>query len=132
MGLRTGKCFLIVLALASAAWAQDDPVIEVVVPDDIDPNAGSGWIRVELAVLVDDRPETLQSETWPAYPEARYPVKHRRLKDDQLAAALAERYPETQVIAGDEGLITLLIPDPEQWLADATAEALVIDADGEA
>ena len=132
MGLRTGKCFLIVLALASAAWAQDDPVIEVVVPDDIDPNAGSGWIRVELAVLVDDRPETLQSETWPAYPEARYPLKHRRLKDDQLAAALAERYPETQVIAGDEGLITLLIPDPEQWLADATAEALVIDADGEA
>ena len=123
---QTGSGFLlaITIAMASASLAQEEPIVEVAVPDDIDPNAGSGWIHVELAVLVDDRPEVLASEAWPAYPETRYPLRHRRLTDDRQVDALMLRFPETQIIASEEGLITLLVPDPGKVLAEAAEAAL--------
>ncbi len=122
---RTGMALLLVLlTTVQVVLGQDDATIEVAVPEGIDPNERSGWIRVELAVLVDDRPEVLRSESWPPYPETRYPVSHRRLSDARQVAALAQRYPETQVFLGSDGLITLLVPDPQQVLAAATEAEL--------
>lgn len=119
---RTGMLLLLVLLTnGHLVLAQDEAPIEVAVPEGIDPNEDSGWIRVELAVLVDDRPEVLQSERWPPYPETRYPVNHRRLGDARQVTALEQRYPESQVFLGSDGLITLLVPDPSRVLEAATA-----------
>ena len=85
---------------------------------------GSGWLRIELAVLVDDRAEVIASEAWPPYPATQYPNRHRRLQDDPLIKGLAKQYPQTQVTSEPDGSITLLIPDPQQIVAKAKADAL--------
>ena len=114
-------CLLMVSCLASA---QETSPTLVNVPDAVDPNEGSGWLRIELAVLVDDRAEVIASEAWPPYPATQYPNRHRRLQDDPLIKGLAEQYPQTQVTSEPDGSITLLIPDPQQIVAKAKADAL--------
>ena len=115
---------LSLLLVSCVSFAQETTPIPVNVPESVDPNAGSGWLRVELAVLVDDRNEVITSEAWPPYPSTQYPLSHRRLRDDQLLKDLSVRYPQAQVIAEADGSITLLIPDPQDIVAEAKAEAL--------
>ena len=71
------------------AATQEEETITVNIPENLDPNDGSGWLQIELAVLVDDRESSLASESWPLYPTARYPVRHRRLRDPQAILALS-------------------------------------------
>jgi len=108
--------------------AQEDQAVEVIVPDNLDPNEGSGWLQMELAIVVDDREQTLTSESWPPYPKARYPVRHRRLRDPVALQGLEERYPETTITQDLEGAITLEVPDPEQVLKAELAAAAAAEA----
>lgn len=119
-------------ALSLSLWvtpasSQEEETIAVNIPENLDPNDGSGWLQIELAVLVDDRESMLASESWPLYPTARYPVRHRRLRDPQAILTLSEQYPETTITQDLEGTITLEVPDPEAIieaeLAAAAAEA---------
>ncbi|MDG1066719.1 MAG: hypothetical protein P8O91_10910 [Luminiphilus sp.] len=123
-GQQSPKWLLSLLMVSCVVTAQDAALIPVNVPESLDPNEGSGWLRIELAVLVDDRTEVIASEAWPPYPATQYPNSHRRLEDAQLLTALSGQYPQTEVIAEPDGSITLLIPDPQQIVAKAKADAL--------
>ena len=112
------------------AATQEEETITVNIPENLDPNDGSGWLQIELAVLVDDRESSLASESWPLYPTARYPVRHRRLRDPQAIVALSEQYPETTIAQDLEGTITLEVPDPEA-IIEAELAAAAASAAGE-
>lgn len=123
-GQQSPRWLLILLLATSVVAAQEPLPIAVNVPDSIDPNADSGWLRIEIAVLIDDRAEVINSEAWPPYPSTQYPNSHRRLQDDQLLQQLSTQYPQAQIIAEPDGAVTLLLPDPQQLVAKAKAEAL--------
>ena len=123
-GQQSPRWLFILLLLTSAAAAQEPVPIAVNVPDSIDPNADSGWLRIEVAVLIDDRAEVVTSEAWPPYPSTQYPNSHRRLQDDQLLQQLSAQYPQAQIIAEPDGAVTLLLSDPQQLVAKAKADAL--------
>lgn len=123
-GQQCPRWLLILLLATSVAGAQEPLPIAVNVPDSIDPNADSGWLRIEIAVLIDDRAEIINSEAWPPYPSTQYPNSHRRLQDDQLLQQLTRQYPQAQIISEPDGAVTLLLPDPQQLVAKAKADAL--------
>ena len=123
-GQQSPQWLLCLLMASCLASAQEATPTLVDVPDAVDPNEGSGWLRIELAVLVDDRAEIIASEAWPPYPATQYPNRHRRLQDGPLLKELAAQYPETQVTSEPDGSITLVIPDPQQIVAKAKADAL--------
>jgi hypothetical protein len=123
-GQQNPKWVLSLLMVSCIAAGQDTALIPVNVPDSLDPNQGSGWLRIELAVLVDDSSEVIASEAWPPYPTTQYPNSHRRLEDGQVLKALSGKYPQSEIISEPDGSITLLIPDPQQIVAKAKADAL--------
>jgi hypothetical protein len=125
-GQQSLNWLLTLLMISSVAAAQDPLPIAIDVPESVDPNAGSGWLRIELAVLVDDRAEVVASEAWPPYPSTEYPNSHRRLRDEQLLQQLSVQYPQTEVITEPDGTITLLLPDPQQLVEKAKADALAV------
>ena len=123
-GQRSLRWLLTLLLVISGAAAQEPMPIAVNVPDSVDPNEGSGWLRIEIAVLIDDRAEVISSEAWPPFPSTQYPNSHRRLQDDQQLNQLSVQYPQAQIMTETDGVITLLLPDPQQLVAKAKAEAL--------
>lgn len=125
---------LIVLLLTTAtAYAQPAvrPASGGPIPDPAQP---SGWLWVELAVLVDPRTEILESEFWPPFPEARYPEAYRWLLDADRLNAVDASHPHADTRQDEHGRITVEIPDPERILAEAIAaeEAAALDAAQEA
>ena len=104
------------------AWGQLSPVDDasaVPMPEEIDPAEMSGWILVEVAVLVDDRDETLFSEQWPARPNVRYPGNYRRLLDNDVIERLQERFPSADVAETNDGHIKVTLEDPTRVLSKA-------------
>ncbi len=119
---------VLLLILCAQTWtplsiAQPDPVPLEDPYLELDLEENSGWIRVELAVLVDDRAEVLNSEFWPPFPSARYPGTYRWLFDDKRLTNVANTYPMAEVSLGELGRITAAVPDPEIVIANAIAEA---------
>ncbi|EED35955.1 hypothetical protein NOR51B_1903 [Luminiphilus syltensis NOR5-1B] len=89
--------------------------IDDVLPGDEAPDleADSGWIRVELAVLVDDRPQMLESEQWPAYPAPTYPADFRWLIDSEVLDRLQKQHPGADIDIDENGRIRVTLPEPE-------------------
>ena len=94
-------------------------------PANIDPEEPSGWLQIELAVLVDAKASTLAAENWPPFPEVRYPGNYRYLIDTNLEKAERERWFMAESSQNDRGAITVKLPDPLTIIAEAqrTAEA---------
>ena len=86
--------------------------IETAVPDDINPNHGSGWLKIELAVLIDDHKAGLKNEFWPLFPEPRYPENHRWLVDPSQINRIRKEFPTTIVTQDKRGAITIAPSDP--------------------
>lgn len=76
----------------------------------------SGWLSVELAVLIDTRPEILASEYWPPRPNVTYPARHRSLIIANELAQLSERFPFSVSRQDPNGSIEIAIPEPEVFI----------------
>jgi len=96
----------------------------------------SGWLRVELAVVVDASDETLTSERWPLFPRVEYPPTYRWLLDPQYVDELRVSHPYPIIHQEPLGTIILAYPDPqvliaaerEAQLAAQASDDLPIDA----
>lgn len=130
------QCFVavplaIILWLASVnGFAQAPESPPILWPDDVDPNEGSGWLKLELAVLIDNRVETTNSEYWPPFPEVRFPSVYRWLKDPEHVIQLEEQYPMTLGEQHSNGEITLSMRDP-QAIIDEAAQAMAANLSSE-
>lgn len=112
------------VALTAMATAQT-PVDPTRV--DRDPEARSGWLQLEVAVLVDDSAAALNAERWPLSPEPAYPGRWRWLLDAEHLEQLAQDYPEAAITQDPLGAITVTLPlrpDPDAELPDAAEPAL--------
>ena len=115
-----GAAILIMATLP--AWGQLSGEVEtptVPMPEGTEPTDISDWILVEVAVLVDDREETLLSEQWPARPKVRYPQNYRRLLDTNLIQQLQERFPAADIAETTDGHIRVMLEDPARVLSRA-------------
>lgn len=115
-------CVIALCMLNMPVWGQPstlDDASAVPMPEEVDPAEMSGWILVEVAVLVDDRDETLFSEQWPARPNVRYPGNYRRLLDNDLIKQLQERFPSADVAETNDGHIKVALEDPTRVLSKA-------------
>lgn len=117
-GVKYGVMALALLPVAT--WAQLTPsnqqLVEYTYPENVDPEDLSGWLKLEVAVLADSTQATLASEQWPTFPEVRYPVKHRWLKQQAQLDSLQERYPDGKIEVSEAGEITISFeppPEPE-------------------
>lgn len=109
--IRAGLAVGLVLAGPATAQLRLDPV-----PVDRDPEARSGWLQLEVAVLVDDSDAALNAERWPLSPEPAYPGRWRWLLDAGQLAQLAQAHPEAEVTQDALGAITVTLPlrpDPD-------------------
>lgn len=88
-------------------------------PQALDPSEPSGWLQVEIAVLTDNREQTLTSEFWPPYPEVSYPSRFRWLDNVAALNRLGEEWSEASLEQTDTGAIELRLPDPDQIITDA-------------
>ncbi len=88
---------------------QITPTIKAPLPE---PDSLSGWLQIEVAVLIDTKDTTLTSEQWPLFPEPRYPAVGRWLKDPALLSEVAARYPDAAIAQNEEGAITVILPAP--------------------
>ncbi len=88
-----------------------------------DPDDNSGWLQLEVAVLTDTRPQTLESEFWPPNPEVSYPARFRWLENISMTDALNREWTEARLEHSDVGAVQLYLADPDQTIENAvTAE----------
>ncbi len=73
----------------------------------------SGWIRLEVAIFVDTRDETLASELWEVAPELGYPANRRWLTDYAEIKALMDEWGEEAVNIDSKGAISVVPPPPQ-------------------
>lgn len=104
----------------------------VVLPAGVDADAPSGWLVLELAVVVDGRSETLASEYWPPFPAPRYPSNYRYLLEANPDARWAAPYPMAVIEQDDRGHVQIGMPDPLSLIAEAQREAAEAAAAAEA
>ncbi len=93
-----------------------------------DLNEPSGWLQLELAVLTDTRPQTLESEFWPPYPEVGYPGRFRWLENISVLDRLKREWPDASIEHSTMGAITLRLPDPDQVITEAVNGQLAAQA----
>jgi len=121
--LRRGIFGAVILIMATLpTWGQPSGKVEtpiVPMPEGTEPTEISDWILVEVAVLVDDREETLLSEQWHARPNVRYPQNYRRLLDTNLIQQLQERFPAADIAETTDGHIRVALEDPARVLSRA-------------
>ena len=113
---------VIFIMVTLPAWGQlftDAETLTVPIPEGTEATEISDWILVEVAVLVDDREETLLSEQWPARPNVRYPRDYRRLLDINLFQQLQERFPSADIAETTDGHIRVMLEDPARVLSRA-------------
>lgn len=123
------------IAFAAVSVAQVvTPVEQTWLPDrqpaPKDPSGRSGWIRVEVAVLTDQRDDILNAETWPATPSVRYPGQWRWLTDLDQRAELMARYPGAAISEDERGAITVTLPpepDVTEPVDDSDADVTPAD-----
>lgn len=101
--------------------ANREPVWDTTLLENEEP---SGWLSVEMAILVDDRPETLNSEQWPARPTVAYPSRYRRLVVANELEHLAQRYPFSEITRQANGLVTIAMPEPDAFIASDKQQQL--------
>jgi len=77
----------------------------------------SGWLSIEVAVLIDTRSDTLNSETWPARPTVTYPLEYRSLFIAEELERISERYPFSDVTINDTGTVNITMPEPSGFIA---------------
>ncbi len=113
------------LAIATSAQTQNlstmdshqggsEPVWDTTLLENDEP---SGWLSLEMAILIDDRPETLNSEHWPARPSVTYPSSYRRLLVANELEHLAQRYPFSEITRDANGIVTIAMPEPDAFIA---------------
>lgn len=91
-------------------------------------NEPSGWLRVEVAVVIDASESALFSEQWPLSPEPRYPQRARWLIDPAADEELMSQYPTGELRTDERGAQTIVLPTPEQLIAEANAEMAAVMA----
>ena len=103
----------ILACFCAAAGAQPTAFANERLPDD----EPSGWLKIELAIVIDAQASTLESERWNPFPEARYPLNYRWLQNPARVALLGDTYPEADISSDTMGNIRLAFPDPETLIA---------------
>ena len=103
----------ILACFCAAAGAQPTEFANERLPDD----EPSGWLKIELAIVIDAQASTLESERWNPFPEARYPLTYRWLENPEHVALLGDTYPEADISSDTMGNIRLAFPDPETLIA---------------
>ena len=111
--------FIVMTVPALGQLSTDVETLTVPMPEETEATEISDWILVEVAVLVDDREETLLSEQWPARPNIRYPQDYRRLLDIDLLQQLQERFPTADIAETTDGHIRVMLEDPARVLSRA-------------
>ena len=91
-------------------------------------NEPSGWLHVEVAVVIDASENALFSEQWPLSPEPRYPQRARWLIDPAADEELMSQYPAGELRTNERGAQTIVLPTPEQLIAEANAEMAAVMA----
>jgi hypothetical protein len=92
-------------------WAADSTAPQSDLPD---PEALSGWIRVEVAVAADLSESALLEEQWPLLTTVRYPALWRWLIDLEEPGRLNTTYGETDVSVDDYGAVTAAVLPPKR------------------
>lgn len=104
-------------------WAMDTPEVPTYPTHSVSPtpeelealdlDAPSGWLSLEIAILVDDQPSALASERWAPQPTVRYPHTVRWLYSREQIDALYAQHPEIRVEVTANGRIEVELPAPE-------------------
>lgn len=89
----------------------------------------SGWLRVEVAVLVDTSEKALFSEQWPLSPGPHYPQRSRWLLDSESDGNLQAQYPGSQLTIDEVGNVRLLLPTPKRLIAEAHSNIAAVMAE---
>lgn len=105
--LRLITVLFTVSLLSHDAHAQSRGQTEPQVPTD-----PSGWLRLEVAVFIDNDERVLASETWPATPTRDYDENRRWLTEFEETAGLLDEYPGAELILHPNGSITVVEPEP--------------------
>ena len=72
----------------------------------------SGWMRLEVAIFVDNSDEALDSEFWEIEPKLGYPANRRWLTDYAEIKALMDQWGESSVSIDADGAI-VIAPEPK-------------------
>lgn len=91
-------------------------------------NEPSGWLQVEVAVVIDASENALFSEQWPLSPEPRYPQRARWLIDPAADEELRSQHPTGELRTDERGAQTIVLPTPEQLIAQANTEMAAVMA----